>query len=188
MAGLGFQANGSGLGINDSLEGSNFGGLNFGNNGILANNNYSILPTAALGNVGIQANPLTNLGDPSSFVNKQGILGNNGGLGLGGGYKPIELGFNLPTADLALRGAGSILGLMQAWNQNKAIKASVAIAQENLRMSKLKHDTGVEKSAMAAANFSGRGATGMRQAGDDALNRYGSGQLLARGNLAPATA
>lgn len=183
MSGISLKSNGSGLGINNSLEESNFGGLNFGNRGILANNNYSILPETALSNVGIQASPLTNLGDPSSFVNKQGILGNSGG-----GYKPIELGFNLPTADLALRGAGSILGLMQAWNQNKAIKASTAIAQENLRMSKLKHDTGVEKSAMAAANFSGRGANGIRQAGDDALNRYGSGQLLARGNLAPAIA
>ena len=56
--------------------------------------------------------------NPSSAGTVPSILGNNG-MAAGGGFQPTQLGFNLPTAQLAMSGLSTLGGLWSAFQQNK---------------------------------------------------------------------
>lgn len=115
------------------------------------------------------------------------LLGNLGGLGdtAKGGFfgNGVDLGFNAPTANLAMNGIGGILQLLGANQARKSMEAQQRIAEENLAMTKKAYDTNLDRKYRAAAHQSGATTAEVDAAGNAALNRYGTGGLLATSNL-----
>lgn len=158
----------NGLGVAGTLPASSFDATQ----PVLTGSNYGF--TSGISSPGIGLKPGFSLG------NNLGNVGAGSGGFFGNG---LDLGFNAPTANLAMNGIGGILQLLGANQARKSLEAQQRVAEENLAMTKKAYDTNIDRKYLAAAHQAGKTDDEARAYADSALSRYGTGSILATRNL-----
>lgn len=148
----------------------------------LSTANMGFNPIKANYSLGTGVNPLEGLKMGSGGILNLGNSNSGGFFGNG-----VDLGFNAPTANLAMNGLGGILQLLGANSARKAIESQQRVAEENLAMTKKAYDTNIDRKYLAASLQAGKSQDEARAYADSALSRYGTGSILSTSNLARNT-
>jgi hypothetical protein len=112
---------------------------------------------------------------------------------IGGGLKPLELGWNMPTAQLGLQGIGALGNLWSAFQANSMAKKQFGlqrdVANANLNNQISSYNTALESKARNASLMRGDTGGAVSSYVDDYLQRHALRRdSQVRNGATPATA